>query len=748
MNDYDFTRLNDKEFEVLCSDLIGGINGVHFERFKPGRDGGVDGRYFSPSKKEWILQCKHWPTTPHSKLVAYIKNVEAKKVAKLNPEKYILVLSTPLSRENKTEIANIFNNLNNTDIEIYGREDLNDFLYENPNIERRHFKLWISSTNVLIDIINNAIIGRSDFMLQDIIAKSKSFVTTSNFNTALNTLEKLGVIIITGQAGIGKTTLAEQIILHYASAQFELVCISSEIQEAEQAYNPTKKQIFYFDDFLGQNYLQALTGHEGSQIIHFIKRVNRDNSNKKFVLTSRSTILNQGRILIDAFDNHNIDRNELEIKISSLKPIDKAHILYNHIWHSSLDPDYIDELYSNKRYRKIINHPNFNPRIISFITDLQRLSSVPAIEYWKHVIDLLDNPAKIWQHPFDSQLDDFGRAVVLLVAFNGTSFVERDLAIAYGQVLSMPFFSHMKGQRDFNITVRHLTNSMLTRVIIGGTALYRLFNPSLRDYLLHRISTEQPTLRALCLAIRSEDCVVVILDMLKNNFINKRDAITIISNLYQQEEDSHFETTPPEYISRICLALVEHSETTSKSQHYIAKTANIVLSSNCARSYENSAKVIVAAIDLGLTSPEKVKDYVSDAFKNSANSVELPLIGDLIYYLEHNGIHDLSERFADLAYDCLTDSIDDYFDVSDIVRDGFDLFNAKETLRNRIEEYLDEWGVSSFRDDVISNVTEHYNLERKIERHYEPREFYPRHYPSTQTNVETDGIDDLFERDQ
>lgn len=35
MNDYDFSRLNDKEFEVLCTDLIGAQEGVRFERSFP-----------------------------------------------------------------------------------------------------------------------------------------------------------------------------------------------------------------------------------------------------------------------------------------------------------------------------------------------------------------------------------------------------------------------------------------------------------------------------------------------------------------------------------------------------------------------------------------------------------------------------------------------------------------------------------------------------------------------------------------
>ncbi|MNM56706.1 hypothetical protein D3C81_678830 [compost metagenome] len=370
--------------------------GVRFERFKPGRDGGIDGRYFTPSGHEWVLQAKHWISTPMPQLMAHLKTVEAAKVAALKPERYILTLSHPLSTTNKAQIEAIFSLHANCRVEVFGREDLNDFLAAHPKVERRHFKLWISSSTALINLINNAIDGRSNAMMKDIVEKSKIHVQTPSFASAIQVLEQLGTVIITGQPGIGKTTLAEQLILNYASRGFQLLCVSEDLREAEQAYLAEQTQLFYFDDFLGKNYLEALTGHEGSQIVNFIRRVGRGKATKKFVLTSRSTILNQGRILNDTFDHSNIDRNEMEIKLSSLSKLDKAHILYNHIWHSSLSPAYIEELYADKRYHTIIEHPNFNPRIIHFITDPQRLYNIPNEQYWGYINDMLQNPAKIW----------------------------------------------------------------------------------------------------------------------------------------------------------------------------------------------------------------------------------------------------------------------------------------------------------------------------------------------------------------
>jgi hypothetical protein len=51
VTDHDFKTLDDKEFESLCADPLGDMLGKRFERFKAGRDGGVDGRYFSSNGK-------------------------------------------------------------------------------------------------------------------------------------------------------------------------------------------------------------------------------------------------------------------------------------------------------------------------------------------------------------------------------------------------------------------------------------------------------------------------------------------------------------------------------------------------------------------------------------------------------------------------------------------------------------------------------------------------------------------------
>ncbi|MFA6145119.1 MAG: restriction endonuclease [Sulfurimonas sp.] len=440
MIDYDFSTLNDKEFENLSIELISIDKNKRFERFKAGKDGGIDGRYYHDDGTQEIIQCKHYLKTGFSGLIASLKKIndkginEIEKVKNLDPLKYIFVTSVALSAENKKTIKALFDPYIKNDNDIYGQEDLNVILVNNPDIEKRYYKLWLSSSVVLDRLLNNAIESRSEFLLEDIKEKAKYYVVTDNHNKAMQKLEESHIIIIAGEPGIGKTTLAEHMVLRYVEQDFKLYNIENSINEAESIYKRDEKQIFYFDDFLGANYLNAIEDKKDSHIVKFMDRIKKDKT-KRLILTSRTNIFNQGLVLSDTFKSKNIENEEFIIKIESLKDIDKAMILYNHIWHSDLDVKFIDEIYIDKRYKKIINHKNFNPRLIVFITDIQKIQKekIEAKDYWSYIAEKLDNPQDIWRNTFDKQSDEFVRVIVMLTVFNNNKIEENKLRVAYNR---------------------------------------------------------------------------------------------------------------------------------------------------------------------------------------------------------------------------------------------------------------------------------------------------------------------------
>src|ERR1700691_4797759 len=105
MSTHDFKGLHDKEFEALSADLLGASMSVRFERFKPGRDQGVDARYFEADGGEIILQCKHRPASSITQLARHLREEEAPKAEKLGARRYLLAVSHALSRADKTKLA-------------------------------------------------------------------------------------------------------------------------------------------------------------------------------------------------------------------------------------------------------------------------------------------------------------------------------------------------------------------------------------------------------------------------------------------------------------------------------------------------------------------------------------------------------------------------------------------------------------------------------------------------------------------
>lgn len=506
---YTFETLNDKDFEVLVCDLLSAHLTTRIERFKPGKDQGIDGRFFATDGRETIIQAKHYIKTGYPGLLRKLTREELPKIERLKPSNYMLATSLPLSPSNKREIRFLFRDFMPNDSYVFGQEDLNGLLSAHPQIEEGHFKLWITSTIVLEAILNRAIKGRSASALKHIQEHSHKYVPTTDHHRALTILKDRHVIIISGEPGVGKTTLAENLCLYYASRGFEFLAIAESLSEAEATYKSGCKQVFYFDDFLGSNYYEAVTNKKDSHIVAFAQRVLADNS-KRFILTSRTNILNTGILHSPIFANQRLRKDEFLLTIQSLSTMDKARILYNHLWFSSLSNDYREEIYKDKRYRQIINHRNFNPRLIEFITDPSRLQedAVAPQDYWPHIEATLSNPRDIWAQCFKIQNSPEVRDVVRLAVFNGIRISEPHLLAAFHRLRrrgGQPSPLHPQG--DFNSVMQLATKSFLNRHIDGEKAWYDLFNPSIADYILREYCSDSQTVAETVIALESSGAI-------------------------------------------------------------------------------------------------------------------------------------------------------------------------------------------------------------------------------------------------
>lgn len=492
MNSYDFKTLNDKEFEGLATDLLSAHLKVRIERFKTGKDKGVDGRWFTPTGSEVIIQCKHWVGSGVNQLVLNLAKKERPKLDVLKPLRYIVVTSVALSRINKQAIAAAMAPYIAAETDIYGTEDLNDLLGRHPEVEKRHYKLWLSSANTLALLLNNAILGRSRAELEQIRHEAPLYVMTSDHDRAAVHLTEKRVLVLTGVPGIGKTTLARQLVLEYVANGFELVVLEESISEAEAVFAEDCKQLFYFDDFLGRTFLEAIKAKQDSHILRFIVRIARDAS-KRFVLTSRTNILNQGSALSDLYSEMAIVQNTYEVMIGTLSTLDRARILYNHIWHSALSVEFVDELYTDKRYHQIIAHKNFNPRLVAFVVDAGKTATLTAATYWAFVQETFNNPAGVWRHFFSAQLSQDDIDLTFMVVLAGGAIREEELRRAFTALLRPNDGNEGLANSRFWRAVQHTAGSVLNRNMekAGGKATYSLYNPSIADFVESELAASE-----------------------------------------------------------------------------------------------------------------------------------------------------------------------------------------------------------------------------------------------------------------
>jgi hypothetical protein len=482
MPDYSFEALSTYDFQVLARDLLQEKLGVVLESFGKGPDRGIDFR-FQSSDGSLVVQCKHYSN--YAEVFRILKRDEVPKVRRLRPSRYVLALSASLSPERKDNILQLFTPYCRETADILGREDLNNLLGIYSTIERKQFKLWLTSEAVLSRILHGGIWGDSELTLQRIRQRTSRYVPNPSLARARQILDEHHYCIVAGIPGIGKTTLAEILLIeHVDRHDFQAIRIANDLSEIKAVKNPDQRQIFYFDDFLGKTALDKLQKNEDRRLLDLVEEV-AANDKWRFILTTREYILNSARLTYENLANPPVDLTPCIVQLSDYTEPIRARILYNHIYFSGLPDQYKRALLENRNYERILDHDNYNPRIVEHMTQARYATQSTPTVYFKTFLENLTNPARVWDHAFRFQLTHAAQSLLIVKASMPDEVLISDLESAF-----LKFHQYRRTKdgvhgstRDFERAMKELDGNFVKVTLIGKDQIVTFHNPSISDFL-------------------------------------------------------------------------------------------------------------------------------------------------------------------------------------------------------------------------------------------------------------------------
>ncbi|WP_328632250.1 restriction endonuclease [Streptomyces sp. NBC_00356] len=410
-----YTELSPHDFEILARDLLQAEFKVRLETFPQGRDGGVDVRLFRDGSEQIVIQCKHSPGKSFSQIKSQLES-EAKKVEGKFTTRYMLMTSASLTRANKQEIVRIFAGVHLEEGDVLGVNDIDNLLTRHPQVETNNFKLWITSSSVLEYLLNSELYRRSSGLVERIIKRRKLYVHSEAYAASLDLITKHHVCIISGEPGIGKTTLAETLLVKFIADGWQVHMASEDIADIERTWRPGEKQVFLYDDFLGQNsLLDNLNKNEDSRLAQFIDRIQAVDD-KILIMTTREYILQQARQVYERLQRSQLEAGKIVLNLAHYTREQKARIFYNHLYFADLSEVARRSLLHERNYLEIVHHANFNPRLIELVTSNFHDSGCEDSSFFAYALNALNNPRDLWERIFESQLSSLERHVLLVLA--------------------------------------------------------------------------------------------------------------------------------------------------------------------------------------------------------------------------------------------------------------------------------------------------------------------------------------------
>ncbi len=519
MRNYDFNELlSDKEFQTFAAEVIEVRENIKIYVNPMGPDKGID---FYDANHKIMGQVKLRRT--FSSLKSSLKE-EFIKVKKENPERYILVTSLSLNKNQKQIILNMFENYLKEE-DILDRIELNRLLDNKKynDVETKYLNLLAPNTfvleTVLDKIVHKKIINQSENALARMQENKKFFITPDFFSSMLNRLFYDRVLIISGEPGIGKTINGLMLcdsLIKYAKEKAEFISVKS-IDDLYEIYKEDKMQIFFFDDFWGDTKKDlTITSKENERLNEMLTRIHKS-SNKWLVMTTREYVFND--VVNVNYNNKNHYKSyKYIIELKELNKLEKLNILLKLIARFNLPRNYAKILLDN--YKKIVDHINFNPRLIENYFENTSIIELNEIDFIYNLLDYLKHPYDYFTNIFESQSDE----IKYMLLFIGLS--EKDIPLKYIEKILNKYLiknPNISSYYSLNEYLSQMENTfVITNTNENNEIILNLKNPSYKDFIENYIKEKS--------TIYEEDLI--------NNIDNPAGLLVLLESLNRHYDDS------------------------------------------------------------------------------------------------------------------------------------------------------------------------------------------------------------------